>query len=314
MKILIYGAGVIGSIYAAKLFDAKNNVTLLARGKRYENLHQNGVIIREQLTGKKINVRIPLVQQLATNDFYDLILVTVRLDQLESVLPVLKNNSASPLIMFMLNNPENIQTIADDLKPKHVIFGFPGAGGIFKENEIDFIQIKQQKTTIGEINGEKSETIKTIKSLFETSGFSVEVSDNMQAWLKTHAVFMACISAAIIKENGNSIQLGKNKKSTRIMVKSIKEGFRALNNLGIPVTPFNLKIIFMIMPEWFSVLYWQKAMQSPLGTLAIAPHANAAKNEMQLVAKKVLKMIHSSSVATTDLDKLLLEFISSGLE
>ena len=67
----------------------------------------------------------------------------------------------------------------------------------------------------------------------------------------------------------------------------------------------------MIMPEWFSVLYWQKAMQSKLGTLAIAPHANAAKNEMQLVAKKVLEMVHSSSVATPDLDKLLLGFISA---
>ena len=311
MKILIYGAGVIGSIYAAKLFAAKNDVTLLARSKRFESLQQNGVITREQLTGKKLTARIPLIQQLETNDFYDLIIVAVRLDQLESIMPVLKNNSASPLIMFMLNNPENLQAIEDELKPKHVIFGFPGAGGIIKENVIDFIQIKQQKTTIGKKDGEKSETIKTLKSLFEAAGFSVDISSNMQAWLITHAVFVACVSAAIIKENGDSIQLGKNKNSMRLMVKSIKEGFRALINLDIPVMPSNLKIIFMITPEWVSVLYWQKAMQSKLGTLAIAPHANAAKSEMQLVAKKVLEMVHSSSVATPDLDKLLSGFINS---
>lgn len=311
MKILVYGAGVIGSIYAAKLFDAKNDVTLLARGKRYENLQQNGVIIREQLTGKKISVRIPLIRQLTTNDFYDLILVTVRLDQLESVITEIKNNNANPLVMFMLNNPGNIQAIADDLKPKHVIFGFPGVGGTIKENAIDFIQIKEQKTTIGETNVEKPETIKKLKSLFETAGFSIDVSDNMQAWLKTHAVFMACICASIIKENGDSTQLGKNKNSTRIMVKSIKEGFRVLGNSDIPVKPSNLKIIFMIMPEWFSVLYWQKAMQGKLGTLAIAPHANAAKNEMQLIAKKVLDMVRSSSVAMPDWDKLLSGFINS---
>ena len=310
MKILIYGAGVIGSIYAAKLFDAKNDVSLLARGKRYESLQQNGVVTREQLTGKKITAHIPLVSHLEKNDFYDLIIVTVRLDQFESVLPVLKNNSASLLIMFMLNNPENIQTIADELKPKHVIFGFPGVGGISKENVREFIQIKQQKTTIGETNGERSETTKILKSLFEAAGFSIELSDNMQAWLKTHAIFMACICASIIKENGDSTRLGKNKDSMKFMVKSIKEGFRALMRLGIPVTPTNLKIIFMIMPEWFSVLYWQKTMQSELGTLAIAPHANAAKSEMQLVAKKVLEMVHASSVSTPDLDNLLLGFIN----
>ncbi len=311
MKILVYGAGVIGSIYAAKLFEAKNDVTFLARGKRYECLKQGGIIIREQITGNKINVHIPLIQQLATNDFYDIIIVTVRLDQLESVMPVLKNNSASPVIMFMLNNPKNIEAIADELKPKHVIFGFPGVGGIFKENEIDFIQIKQQKTTIGEINGEKSTTIKTIKSLFEIAGFRVVISNDMQAWLKTHAVFIACISASIINENGSSTQLGKNKSSVRLMVKSTKEGFYALANLGIPVSPSNLKIIFMIMPEWFSVLYWKKAMQSKLGTLAIAPHANSAKSEMQFLARKVLEIVHSSSVPSPHLDKLLSAFISS---
>lgn len=310
MKILVYGAGVIGSIFAAKLFEAKNNVTILARGKRNESLQQNGVIIRERLTGKKVIIHPSLTQQLETDDFYDLIIVAVKLDQLESVIPHLKNNAGSSLVMFMLNYPDDIQLIADQLKPKHIIFGFPGAGGIFKENKIDFIQIKQQKTTIGEINGEKSATVKTIRALFETAGFNVDISDNMQAWLKTHAVFITCISASIIKENGDSTQLGKNKKSIGTMVKSIKEGFFALTNIGISVTPFNLKIIFMIMPEWFSVLYWQKAMQSNMGTLAIAPHANVAKSEMQLVAKKVLEIVHSSSVAAPHLDKLLLEFIN----
>lgn len=310
MKILVYGAGVIGSIYAAKLFDAKNDVTLLARGDRFERLQQNGVTLKEQLTGKKVTAHPPLTQQLSIHDFYDLIIVTVRLDQLESVMPDLKNNSGSLLVMFMLNYPDNIQSITDQLKPKHVIFGFPGVGGIFKENAIDFIQIKQQKTTIGETNGEKPETIKKLKSLFKTAGFNVDVNENIQAWLKTHAVFMACISAAIIKVNGDSRRLGKNRNTVKLMVASIKEGFKALKALGISITPFNLKIIFMMMPLWFSVSYWQKAMQDTVGTLAMAPHANAAKAEMKLIAKKVLEMVRPSPVATNNLEKLLSEFIN----
>lgn len=311
MKILVYGAGVIGSIYAAKLFEAKNDVTLLARGKRYDSLQQNGIIIREQLTGKKISVRIPLIQQLKTSDFYDLIIVTVRLDQIESVVPDLKNNTASPSVMFMLNNPDNINAIKETLHPKEIILGFPGLGGTIKENEIDFIQIKQQKTTIGGINGKQTTRIKKIKTLLEKAGFQVAFNKDMQAWLKTHAVFIACVSAAIIKENSDSKQLGRNKPSIIIMVKCIKEGFNALKSLGISVTPTNLKIMFMLMPQWFSVSYWQKAMQSEMGTLAIAPHANSSKSEIQLVAKKVLEMVHSSSVATPNLDKLLSGFIHS---
>ena len=312
MKILIYGAGVIGSIYAAKLFAEKNDVTLLARGKHLESLEQYGVIIREQLSGKKMTARIPLRQELEKNDFYDLIIVTVRLEQVESELPFLKNNSASSLIMFMLNNPGGIKEIADQLKPKQVIFGFPGVGGTRKGDEINFIQIKQQKTTIAELTSRKSPTIKKIKSLLEKAGFEIAISDNIEAWLETHPVFISCISAAIVNENGNSIQLGKNKKSIQLMVKSIKEGFKALQNLGIRIRPLNLKIIFLIMPEWFSVLYWQKAMQSEMGTLAIAPHAMAAKSEMQLLAEKVLEIVHSSSKSAPSLDLLLSDFINSG--
>ena len=39
---------------------------------------------------------------------------------------------------------------------------------------------------------------------------------------------------------------------------------------------------FLTMPKWFSVLYWSNAMKGKTGTLAIAPHANSARSEMQL--------------------------------
>jgi hypothetical protein len=67
----------------------------------------------------------------------------------------------------------------------------------------------------------------------------------------------------------------------------------------------------MIMPKWFSILYWKKAMQGKMGTLSMAPHANAAKDEMQLLSKKVLTLVHSSSIATPSLDQLLLTFINT---
>ena len=57
----------------------------------------------------------------------------------------------------------------------------------------------------------------------------------MDAWLKTHAVFVACVAAAIIKENGDSLQLGKNRDSVKMMVKSIHEGFVACKRLECPL-------------------------------------------------------------------------------
>lgn len=311
MKILFYGAGVIGSIYSTKLYEAGNDIHLLARGKRYESLKQNGVIINDVLTGKQIVSKIPLTQLLSPADFYDLIIVTVRLDQLDSVKTKLEENMSCQTILFMLNNPDNLQQLIQEFPTKKIILGFPGVGGAYNNDQIDYVQIKQQKTTIGDIDGNITDLTKELKEILEQAGFKVAISTNMQAWLKTHAVFVACVAASIIKENGDSIQLGKNKSSVQVMVKSINEGFRAFEKLGIPIAPANLKTIFMTMPQWFSVWYWQKAMQGKTGTLAIAPHANTAKEEMQLLAGKVLGIVHSSSIATPTLDNLLSTFIKS---
>lgn len=312
MKILFYGAGVIGSIYSAKLYKGGIDVTLLARGKRYESLKQNGVIINDVSRGEQVVSKIPLIQQLNPSDFYDLIIVTVRLDQLDSIKTSLKQNTSCPAIMFMLNNPDNTEQLKSEFFGKQIILGFPGTGGTYRNDQIDYVQVKEQKTTIGDIGGKISDLTKDIKRILEHAGFKVTLSTNMQAWLKTHAVFVACVAAAITKEKGDSVRLGKNKSSVQTMVKSINEGFRACERLGIPISPANLKTIFMVMPRWFSVWYWQRTMQGETGTLAMAPHAIAAKQEMQLLAQKVLNIVHSSSVATTTLDNLLTEFIHSG--
>ena len=43
MRILIYGAGVIGYLYAALLADASYDTSIYARGKRFEALRNNGL-------------------------------------------------------------------------------------------------------------------------------------------------------------------------------------------------------------------------------------------------------------------------------
>ncbi len=44
MKVLVFGAGVLGSLYAALLHEAGSDVTPVARGSRYEELSKCGVV------------------------------------------------------------------------------------------------------------------------------------------------------------------------------------------------------------------------------------------------------------------------------
>ena len=67
MKILIYGAGVIGSIFAGKLALAGNDVTVLARGKRFEELVNEGIILVNPKTKKVEQIPVKVTDTLLVN-------------------------------------------------------------------------------------------------------------------------------------------------------------------------------------------------------------------------------------------------------
>lgn len=46
MRVLVLGVGVLGSYLAHSLLKAGNDVTILARVKRYEQLSDNGLVIK----------------------------------------------------------------------------------------------------------------------------------------------------------------------------------------------------------------------------------------------------------------------------
>ena len=50
MKILVYGAGVLGCNLAMNLFHAGKDVTLLARGNWAEEIRKNGLRIKDQFS------------------------------------------------------------------------------------------------------------------------------------------------------------------------------------------------------------------------------------------------------------------------
>lgn len=68
MKILIIGAGVLGSNLAHSI-KKDNNITILARNKTYEKLKNKGLIIKHKLKGKTID-HFNIINKLEKNDIY----------------------------------------------------------------------------------------------------------------------------------------------------------------------------------------------------------------------------------------------------
>ncbi len=305
LRILVLGAGVIGSVYATRLQAAGSNVTLLARGQHAADLRASGLVLEDASTGQSSTSHLRIVEQLVPEESYDLALICVRLDQVAAIIPDLAANQHIPTLLFFLNNPTGTQFLVEQLGSQRVVLGFPGVGGTHEGTRVRYVGIRQQPTTLGEVDGQMTARLRRLSTMFEQAGFSTAISRSMDNWLKTHAVFVSCVSAALMLEGGDNFRLGQNRASVALMISAIREGFAALQSLGVRVTPFNLKMIFSWMPRWFAVRYWQRALQTDVGTLAIAPHANAAREEMGQVAREILVFLEPSAVLVPTLKRLL---------
>ena len=127
MKILVYGAGVLGCNLARNLFHAGKDVTLLARGKWAEEIRRNGLQIRDKFLLRTSVSRIPVVTELKPEEIYDVIFVVLRYTQLDSALDTLRANQTKNIV-FVGNNVQ-ARALAAALPEKNVLFAFALSAG-----------------------------------------------------------------------------------------------------------------------------------------------------------------------------------------
>lgn len=128
MRILVFGAGPLGSLMAARLHEAGQDVTLLARGQRLADLRTYGVVLEDAVSGEREVVPVPTIDRLAPNDRYDLIMVVMRKNQALAILPLLAANTATPTVLFLMNNAAGAADLCAALGRERVLLGCPAAG------------------------------------------------------------------------------------------------------------------------------------------------------------------------------------------
>ena len=136
MRILVFGAGVIGSVYAGKLLQAGHEVVMLARGRRLSDLQAHGLVLEEAESGNRTVLVVRSVGEPAPDDRYEVVLVPVRSEQLASTLPVLTAMNDGSDVLFFGNTagtrPSSSRPSASvycSASPRPVVFGTARSSG-----------------------------------------------------------------------------------------------------------------------------------------------------------------------------------------
>ena len=150
MKILVYGAGVLGCNLARNLLRAGKDVTLLARGNWAAEIKQNGLRIKDKFSLRTSVSRIPVVTELAPDAMYDVIFVVLRYTQLDSVLDTLRANRTKNIV-FVGNNVQ-ARALAAALPGKNVLFAFALSAGHREADRVVSIDLKKLRGDTAYLN------------------------------------------------------------------------------------------------------------------------------------------------------------------
>lgn len=300
-RILVFGAGVLGSLYAAWLHRAGFEVTLLARGQRYRELSRHGVVLEDFLSGVRTITKVRVVDEIPRNEAFDLCLVLVQKNQLHGALQRLDGQPGIRAFLFMNNTAEGPEQMVRVVGPERVLMGHPNAGGERRGLEVHYIVT--EKMTLGELDGAVTPRIKAIAEAMNKAGFAAEISRNVDAWKRYHVALAVPFAHAMYRNGTDHLKLAKNRADLRLCLLAMRECFAALKYIGYPMEPRRLRLVFAL-PD--AVLAWlfTRFLRSKTADIGLARHLRNAGEEMNTLDEELQLLIDQSGRRAPALEAL----------
>jgi 2-dehydropantoate 2-reductase len=110
VRIVVVGAGAIGSLFGALLLRAGNDVTLVGRAEHVAAIHRNGLRVEGRTTG---TFRIPAVSELSAGLQTDLCLLTVKTYDLEAAASQFGRAVKNPVPVAALENGLGVESTVE---------------------------------------------------------------------------------------------------------------------------------------------------------------------------------------------------------
>ncbi|MDP9799616.1 2-dehydropantoate 2-reductase [Catenuloplanes nepalensis] len=233
MKLLVYGAGVVGTQFAVRMHEAGHDVSLLARGERLAALRRHGVRLAEGESPVVRQVPVPVVETPAGD--YDLITVFVRAHQVAAILEPLATLHGD--VLFLLNWAAGAAPLAAALGRDRVLLGFATGGGTMAGDVVRYrapsLLTRAYPVPIGEPDGRATPRLDRIARAFRTAGFPARLEPRINARLRTHAAFAVPLGQAAHAAGGPAA-LAADPAAVRDMLHHMRRNLAALPAPPVP--------------------------------------------------------------------------------
>src|ERR1700677_3377595 len=282
MKVLVYGAGVTGSLFAVRLHEAGQDVSLLARGERLAALRRHGVQLAEGGSPAVRRVPVPVVERPA--DGYDLVAVFVRTHQVDAVLESLAGLEGD--VLFALNWAAGPEPLGAVIGRERVLLSFPTDAGTMDSDVVRYrpadFMTRRVPMPVGEPDGRATPRLDRIVRAFRAAGINAKAEPQMDAWLKTHAAFAVPLGQAVLAAGGPRA-LADDPDAVRRMIRLMRQNLSALPTPPVPRGFAALQTL----PEGLLVAMLRRFWRSPTAARGFGSASPAATAELERMAEQM---------------------------
>lgn len=288
MRILVYGAGVIGSILAARLHEARHDVSLVARGERLAALRDHGVLLAEAESPAITRVPVAVLERPAGR--FDLIAVCVRSHQVDAVLESVAQLEGD--VLFLVNWAAGPAPLEAAIGRGRVLLGFPGAGGTMEGEVVRTVaaslMTRLVSMPVGELDGASSPRLTRVVETLRSGGFNAKPESRMDAWLTTHAAFEVPLGRSV-QEAGSPLALAADSDAIRNMVRVMRGNLQTLPSGPVPRAFTALRRV----PEGVLVPVFRRFLRSSVAA-ALETSSAAVSAELAFLAGQLAELVQTS--------------------
>ncbi|WP_372744111.1 ketopantoate reductase family protein [Lutibacter sp.] len=247
MNIVIYGTGGVGGYFGARLAEAGNNVTFIARGKHLQAIQKNGL----QLLSPKGDYLVKPAN--ATDDIseikdIDVIFVCTKTWQVaevaEKIKPVLNKNT---MVISLLNGVENQDVLCSVIDKKHVLGGLCLV--VSKVEDYGIINHMSYEPTIvfGELNLEISERALQLEKILNEAGITNRLSNSIFKEIWTKFLYITTVSAIGALTRSTNGEMIASPEIYQLMKGTSKEIVAVAQAKGIDINEETIEKTFKII-------------------------------------------------------------------